>query len=54
MPGVLRLADLALHVRQHPLAGLTAACVATFEAAELRWPWSRRLAYLVAVLAHRD
>lgn len=54
MPGVLRLVDLALHVRQHPLARLTGACIAPFEAAELRWAWSRRIAYLVAVVVQRD
>jgi SAM-dependent methyltransferase len=54
LPGVLRLADLALHVRRHPFERLIAACVAPFETAELRWPWTRRLAYLVAVVAVRD
>ena len=54
LPGVVRLADLALHVRRHPLERLTAACVAPFEAAELRWPWTRRFAYLVAVVAVRE
>ena len=54
MPGVLRLADLLLHVRRHPLERLSAAAVAPFEAAELRWAWTRRFAYLVAVVAHRD
>ena len=54
LPGVLRLADLALHVRHHPLERLTAACVAPFETIELRWPWTRRFAYLVAVVAVRD
>ena len=54
LPGILRLADLALHVRRHPLERLSAACVAPFEAAELRWSWTRRFAYLVAVVAVRD
>lgn len=54
MPGVLRLADLLLHVRRHPLERLSAAAVAPFEAAELRWAWTRRFAYLVAVVAERD
>ena len=51
---VIAVADLALHVRRHPLERLSAACVAPFEAAELRWPWARRFAYLVAVVAVRD
>lgn len=54
LPGIVRLADLALHVRHSPLERLTAACVAPFEAAELRWPWTRRFAYLVAVVAERE
>lgn len=54
LPGALRLVDLALHVRRHPLERLTAALVWPFETAELRWEWSRRLGYLVAVVAHKD
>ncbi|MDX2169888.1 MAG: class I SAM-dependent methyltransferase [Deltaproteobacteria bacterium] len=53
VPGVLRLADLALHVRRHPLERLSAALVAPFERAELQWEWSRRLGYLLAVVAHK-
>jgi SAM-dependent methyltransferase len=53
LPGVLRLADLALHVRRHPLERLSAALVAPFESAELQWSWTRRFGYLVAVIAHK-
>jgi SAM-dependent methyltransferase len=53
VPGLLRLTDLALHVRRHRLERLTAALVAPFERAELRWEWSRRLGYLLAVVAHK-
>lgn len=53
VPGLLRLADLALHVRRHPLERVTAALVAPFERAELQWEWSRRLGYLLAVVAHK-
>lgn len=54
LPGVLRLADLALHVRRHPLERLSGLCVVPFETIELRWAWARRLAYLVAVVAERE
>ena len=53
VPGLLRLADLALHVRRHPLERLTAALVAPFERAELRWEWSRRLGYLLALVVQK-
>jgi SAM-dependent methyltransferase len=53
VPGVVRLADLYLHVRGFPLERLTAAVARPFEYAELRWEWARRLGYLVAVVARK-
>jgi hypothetical protein len=53
VPGVVRLADLFLHVRGLPMQGLTSAVTRPFEYAESRWEWSRRLGYLVAVVARK-
>jgi len=53
IPGVVRLADLFLHVRGHPLTRLTAALSRPFEYAELHWEWARRLGYLVTVVARK-
>jgi SAM-dependent methyltransferase len=52
-PGVVRLADLFLHVRGLPMERLTGAATRPFEYAELRWEWARRLGYLVAVVARK-
>lgn len=53
VPGIVRLADLFLHVRGLPMARLTAAATRPFEYAEQRWEWARRLGYLVAVVARK-
>lgn len=53
VPGIVRLADLFLHVRRLPAARLTAAMTRPFEYAEHRWEWARRLGYLVAVVARK-
>ena len=50
VPGIVRLADLFLHVRGMPMERLTAAATRPFEYAERRWKWARRLGYLVAVV----
>jgi SAM-dependent methyltransferase len=53
VPGIVRLADLFLHVRGIPMERLTAAATRPFEYAERRWEWARRLGYLVAVVARK-
>lgn len=53
VPGIVRLADLFLHVRGFRVQPLTAAITRPFEYAEQRWEWSRRLGYLVAVVARK-
>jgi SAM-dependent methyltransferase len=53
VPGIVRLADLFLHVRGARLERLTSAATRPFEYAELRWEWARRLGYLVAVVARK-
>ena len=53
VPGIVRLADLYLHVRGMPIERLTAAATRPFEYAEQRWEWARRLGYLVAVVARK-
>ncbi|MEO8604865.1 MAG: methyltransferase domain-containing protein [bacterium] len=53
LPGVVRLADLFLHVRNHPLQHLMGALARPFMRAELRWAWARRLGYLVTVVARK-
>lgn len=53
VPGILRLADLFLHVRGIRIGSLTAAAVRPFEYAERRWEWARRRGYLVAVVARK-
>jgi ubiquinone/menaquinone biosynthesis C-methylase UbiE len=53
VPGIVRLADLFLHVRGLPMERVTSAATRPFEYAELRWEWARRLGYLVAVVARK-
>ncbi len=53
VPGIVRLADLFLHVRGLPMARLTGAATRPFEYAEQRWEWARRLGYLIAVVARK-
>lgn len=53
VPGIVRLADLFLHVRGLPIERFTAATARPFEYAERRWEWARRLGYLVAVVARK-
>jgi SAM-dependent methyltransferase len=50
MPGWLRMADLACHVRCRPLAVVTATCIRPFASLE-RVPWLRRHGYLLATVA---
>lgn len=54
VPGVVRLADLFLHVRRNPLERLTARLVEPFEYAERRWEWARRLGYLLALVVQKE
>jgi SAM-dependent methyltransferase len=53
VPGVVRLADLFLHVRGIPGERITTAAARPFEYAEMRWEWARKLGYLVAVVARK-
>ncbi len=53
LPGLLRLADLYLHVRGRRAWRLLAAAEQPFVHAETRWEWARRLGYLVAVVARK-
>jgi SAM-dependent methyltransferase len=54
VPGVLRLADLYLHVRGRRPPRLLSAAVRPFAYAEIQWEWARRLGYLVAVVARKN
>ena len=53
VPGIVRLADLFLHVRGFRAARVVAALSRPFEYAERHWQWARRAGYLVAVVARK-
>lgn len=53
LPGWLRMADLWLYTRRHPLARWTGAAVRPFAALYRRFPKVRRHGYLIAVLAEK-
>lgn len=53
IPGVLRIADLWLHVRRSPLAGLTALMVRPFSLLYERIGAVRRHGYLIACIARK-
>jgi len=53
LPGIVRLADLFLHVRGMQAERVMSAAARPFAYAERRWEWARRLGYLVAVVARK-
>src|SRR5262249_45700526 len=53
LPGIVRLADLFLHVRGMQAERVMSAAARPFAYAERRWEWARRLGYLVAGVARK-
>ena len=53
MPGFVRMADLYFYTRRIPLYKLTPLLLWPFEQLESRWEWTRKLGYLLVVIAEK-
>jgi SAM-dependent methyltransferase len=53
MPGFVRMADLYFYTRRIPLHKLTPLLLWPFEQLESRWEWTRKLGYLLVVIAEK-
>ena len=53
MPGFIRMADLYFYTRRIPLHKLTPLLLWPFEQFESRWEWTRKLGYLLVVIAEK-
>ncbi len=53
MPGFIRMADLYFYTRRIPLHKLTPLLLWPFEQLESRWEWTRKLGYLLVVIAEK-
>jgi SAM-dependent methyltransferase len=54
MPGFIRMADLFFYTRGIPLHKLTPLLLWPFEQLESRWEWTRKLGYLLVVIAEKS
>ncbi|KPK91127.1 MAG: hypothetical protein AMJ88_14545 [Anaerolineae bacterium SM23_ 63] len=54
MPGFIRMADLYFYTRGIPLQKLTPLLLWPFEQFESRWEWTKKLGYLLVVVAEKS